>query len=96
VVSLGWSNTFMGSVGSLPFDLTAAGMTGCMLWQSSEMFGLATQFSGPPTASWSLTLPNDSVLMGSRIYAQAFSLAPSANPLQVIASNGIEWSIGNQ
>jgi hypothetical protein len=48
VVALGLSNTTMPAVGALPFDLGAFGMTGCSLYQSNEVFGLATQSSPIP------------------------------------------------
>ena len=33
---------------------------------------------------------------GQHIYAQAFSYAPGVNPLEIIASNAIDWLVGNQ
>jgi hypothetical protein len=97
VVGLGWSNTTMAGLGALPFDLSVVGMTGCQLWQSNEVFGLSTQFSGQAfVVNWSLPLPNDPSLVSAHLYTQAFSLAPGANALEVIASNGIDWMVGVQ
>ena len=33
--------------------------------------------------------------VGTHLYIQAYALAPGANPLQIIISNGIGWIIGN-
>ena len=97
VVAIGFSNTSMPGVGSLPLDLSIAGMTGCQLWQSSEIFGLATQASGQAfVVNWVYPLPNNTALLRFHIYAQAFSLAPGENQLQIIASNGIDWLISDQ
>ena len=93
-VAIGFSDTMMPSAGSLPLDLGAVGMTGCTLQQSSDIFGLGTVSSGQPfTRHFSWPLPNNNALLGAYFFAQAFSYAPGANPLQVVASNGIEWLI---
>ena len=52
--------------------------------------------SAPGSADWGLPLPNSSILLGVHAYSQAFCYAPGVNPLGVIASNGIDWLIGNQ
>jgi hypothetical protein len=96
VVSLGFSNTVMGT-SPLPLDLTIAGMPGCMLHQSSEAFGLPANFAGIPFEMvFTLSVPSNVTLVGQHVYAQAFSFAPFANPLEVISSNGIDFLIGNQ
>lgn len=94
VVALGLSKTSMPGLGALPFDLGAIGMTGCELYQSSEVFGLATQPSGVPflCIDWAgPALPAGA--QGLHLYAQAISFAPGANPLGVISSNAIDWTI---
>ena len=97
VVALGLDDAVMPGVGPLPVDLTSIGMTGCHLWHSSEVFGLSTVFSGQPfVIDCVFNLPGNSALMGLHVFTQAFSYAPGVNPLQVIASNGIDWLIGNQ
>jgi len=97
VVAMGWSNTTMAGLGALPFDLSAIGMAGCQLWQSNEVFGLSTQFSGQVfVVNWSIAVPNNQAPVSAHLYMQAFSLAPGANALEVIASNGIDWLIGDQ
>ncbi|MEZ6038664.1 MAG: hypothetical protein R3F29_14370 [Planctomycetota bacterium] len=46
--------------------------------------------------NWSYPTPGGVAALGVRIYTQAFSYAPGANPLEIIASNGIDWLISNQ
>jgi hypothetical protein len=97
VVALGWSDSNMPGIGALPFDLSSIGMTGCDLLVSGDAFGLPTSPSGQAfVVNWNLQLATNWSLMGFRIYTQAYAYAPGANPLQVVASNGIDWLIGNQ
>lgn len=94
VVALGLSNANMPGLGALPIDLSTIGMNGCTLYQSSEVFGLATQPSSVPFLgiSWAgPALPTGA--LGLHLFAQAFSFAPGANTLGVISSNGIDWTI---
>ena len=42
-----------------------------------------------------LAIPSAPNLLGLHVYIQAYALAPGANPLQIIISNGIDWVIGN-
>jgi hypothetical protein len=41
-------------------------------------------------------IPSQASLLGEHVYLQAYCFAPGANAAQVIASNGIDWLIGNQ
>lgn len=96
-VSFGSSNTTMPGIGSLPLDLTIAGMTGCTLYHSADVFGLPTVGAGVAfQMNFSMGVPSDPLLLGLHFYFQAFSFAPGANPLEVISSNGIDFLIGNQ
>jgi len=95
VVAMGWSNSMMPGLGSLPFDLASVGMPGCELLQSNETFGLSTQATSASWVQWGTMVPNNNALLGMHVYTQAFSLAPGLNALQVVASNGIDWGIGN-
>lgn len=83
----------MPGVGALPFDLSNVGMPGCQLLQSSEVFGLAAVPSPNPLLGlvWTAT-PLPPSVNGVHVFAPAFSFAPGANALQVIASNGIDWT----
>ena len=97
VIAGGTSNTNAPGLGALPFDLSIAGMTGCTLYQSAEVFGLPTVGAAVAgEAYFSLYIPSDPLLVGQHIYLQAFSIAPGANLLQVISSNGIDFLISNQ
>ena len=46
--------------------------------------------------NFSAAVPSNPLLLGLHFYFQAFSIAPGANPLEVISSNGIDFLIGNQ
>lgn len=94
VVALRLSKTNMPGLGALPFDPSAVGMTGCELYQSPEVFGLATQPSPAPflRIGWVGPAPPASA-QGLHLYAQAISFAPGANPLGVTSSNAIDWTI---
>ena len=96
-VSFGNSNTAMPGIGALPLDLTIAGMTGCTLYQSADVFGLPTTGAGVAfQVNFSMGVPLDPQLVGQHFFLQAFSIAPGANPFQWIASNGIDFLVGNQ
>ena len=97
VISFGSSNTNMLGLGALPFDLSIAGMTGCTLYQSVDVFGLPTMGAGVAfQMNFSIALPSNPMLVGQHFYFQAFSIAPGVNALEVISPNGIDWLIGNQ
>lgn len=97
VIAVGLSKTSIPGIGALPFDLGLIGMPGCTLYQSAEVFGLSTQPSTTPFVSdWSIPVPGGSIALGLHIYAQAFTVAPGANSLQLIASNGVGYRVGNQ
>ncbi len=93
VVALGLSRTTSGGT-ALPFDLSGVGMPGCQLLQSAEVFGLSTAPSPNPFLglTWTAT-PLPASANGVQVFAQAFSLAPAANALGVVASNGIAWTV---
>lgn len=94
LVSMGCSDATMAGVGPLPFDLGQVGMTGCWLYQSADVFGFATTPGAQFEASFSMALPNDPQLSGQHAYFQAFSVAPGANAVGVVASNGIDFRLG--
>ena len=93
VIALGLSRDTMPGLGALPFDLGAIGMTGCTLYQSSEVFGLSTQPSPTPQqADWTApALPAGS--LGMQFFGQAFAFAPNANALGVLSSNAVAWTV---
>jgi len=91
--SIGLGHTSFGSQ-SLPMALDGVGMPGCWLVQSSDIGQLSIQ--PPGSATYSLSIPNISALVGVDLYLQGFAAAPGANPAGAIASNGIAWGIGEQ
>ncbi len=95
-VSMGLSDTYLGGLPILPLDLTSIGMAGCELLQSNELFGLPVTPLTSSTMQFDQAIPNQGALLGVHVYLQAYCLAPGENPLQIIASNGIDWLIGNQ
>jgi len=93
-VAIGWSNTFSFPI-PLPFELSSLGMPGCLLLQSSEAFGLPVQTQINGQGLFELPIPFAPSIIGTHLYAQAYSLSPGSNLLGVIASNGIDWEIGD-
>jgi hypothetical protein len=92
-VTMGWSRTRFGYY-PLPLTLDGFGMTGCQLLQSSE-FSAPALPTGAGSGVFDLAIPNWGGLLGIRLHLQAWSPAPGANAAGVIASNGVEWAIGN-
>jgi hypothetical protein len=95
-VAMGFNDTFLGGLPILPLDLASIGMAGCDLLHSNEVFGLPVTPLTSSTMQFDYAIPSHAGLLGVHVYLQAYCLAPSANPLQIIASNGIDWLIGNQ
>lgn len=93
-VALGWSQQWAGTL-PLPASLAAIGMPGCDLLQSADLFGLSTTPLTATSVSFALAVPNLPLLLGTSLYLQAYALAPGQNPLQLTASNGIDWRFGN-
>jgi len=93
-ITLGFNNQFFGPF-ALPVTLTGIGMPGCDLLHSADLLGLGVSALSATTLSFSLPLPNAPSLLGSHVYLQAYAIAPGANPLQVIISNGIDWLLGD-
>ncbi len=91
-VTLGLDDQFFGPF-PLPFPLIGVGMPGCDLLHSADVLGLVAMPQTASTLRFSLAIPAQAGLTGAHIYAQAYAFAPGANPLQIIASNGIDWTI---
>jgi len=75
-----------------PIDLSPAGITGCWLHTGVES---VTGMSGHPTATTTLTIPNNLFLLGFEVYSQSGSLVPEANEFGLITSNAVTLSIGD-
>lgn len=93
-VALGFSDQAFGML-SLPLSLAGAGMAGCDLLQSADVLGLGATPQSASTLSFALAVPPQPSLLGSRVFLQAYALAPGVNPAQVIVSNGVAWSFGD-
>ena len=94
LVATGWSNTAYGPF-TLPVTLAGIGMPGCDLLQSADVFGLFPTSLGGGAFAFDLALPNVLALAGLHVYLQAFAFAPGVNPLEVVVSNGIDWTLGD-
>lgn len=93
-VAIGWSNQFYGPF-ILPVTLAGIGMVGCDLLQSTDVFGLTATPVTSSTLLFSMGIPNQQSLLGAHVFLQAYCFAPGVNPLQLIASNGIDWTLGD-
>ena len=81
---------------TLPFELSGIGMPGCYLHQSNEIFGLPVTPVTASTLQFDAAIPLNTALLTQHFYIQAYAFAPGANAAQVVTSNGIAWTIGNQ
>ena len=95
-VAMGFDDTFLGGLPILPLSLDSLGMQGCQLLHSNDVFGLPITGGAPGTLDFSRGIPGNANLLGVHVYLQAYCYAPGANALEVIASNGIDWALGNQ
>ena len=93
-VAIGFSNQAFGAT-PLPLPLAAMGMPGCDLLQSNDAFGFATTPSGASTRAFAHAIPSAPSLLGQHAYVQAYAFAPGANPLGLLASNGLDWLFGD-
>ncbi len=95
IVAMGGSDQSFGPQ-PLPMTLAGIGMPGCSLLQSNDFLGLPTSPLTPGALGFALPIPNVPSLLGAHAYLQAYVFAPGANPLHVLASNAIDWLLGNQ
>lgn len=93
-MSIGWSNLSYGPF-ALPVTLAGIGMPGCDLWTSADVVSLGVAPLSPTTLRFALPVPNAQSLLGSAIYLQAYAYAPGANPLELVVSNGVAWTLGD-
>lgn len=90
---LGFSNTSSGGT-PLPIDLDGLGAIGCqLLIDSVSSESVMTDANGG--ASSTLAMPSNNALIGLSLFQQWLVLAPGANPLNVLTSNGLERTLGN-
>lgn len=75
-------------------DLSPVGMPGCNRY--IDLTRSASNFItvNPPTASFVLTMPNNRLLIGGDLHAQAVTLSSGFTQLGLIASNGLSLYVG--
>ncbi|MFO1078143.1 MAG: hypothetical protein U1E73_10525 [Planctomycetota bacterium] len=73
-------------------DLSSAGMAGCFQYSGAESTVVVLP-SGGQTA-YSIAIPNTGVYIGLPIVSQTYALAPGANALGLVSSNGVRAVIG--
>ena len=82
------------SAGPLPFSLETLGAPNCSLLTSyNRIESVAIDSFG--AASSNLAIPNSISFLATRLYAQHLVLHPTANPLGIVVSAGINIFIGN-
>jgi V8-like Glu-specific endopeptidase len=85
------STTWSG--GSLPRDLSAIGMTGCMQLHDWALASISTT-TGTGTVSVPLSVPQDPALVGARAFVQFANVDAGANPFGAVTSNAAELVVG--
>lgn len=90
-LELGWSDA-ASALGSLPQSLTPFGLTGCEQLVSIDAFLLVVNVAG--VADWSTAVPNQTVLLGTRLFAQGAHLVAGANPAGALMSGGQALVLG--
>ncbi|MFT4843566.1 MAG: hypothetical protein ACI90M_004046, partial [Candidatus Azotimanducaceae bacterium] len=75
-------------------DLCMIGMPGCMLWHSNEDPGFGSSFLSTTSMRFHVEIPEDNSLAGVDMFLQAYSMAPGANALGMVTSNGLKWTLG--
>jgi hypothetical protein len=91
ILAMGLSRTASGAT-PLPASLTALGAPGCSVVADPQST-LALFASGTGSAQASFVF-NNSALVGMHLYTQGFAMAPAANALGLISSNGLDVVVG--
>jgi hypothetical protein len=90
-LELGWSD-MASALGPLPQSLTPFGLTGCDQLVSLDLFLFVVNVSG--NADWSTAVPNQTVLLGMRLFAQGAHMVAGANPAGALMSDGQALVLG--
>lgn len=93
-MSIGWSNVSYGPF-ALPVTLAGIGMPGCDLWTSADLTSLGLTPQSPTTLRFAMPLPNVTSLLGASVYLQSYAFAPGVNPLEIVVSNAVAWTLGD-
>ena len=91
VVGLGLSAETSGAL-PLPLDLGSIGMPGCMLLADPIVTDVA--IGTAPTVTWVLFVPNNTALIGYKLFGQTFPLDAAVNTFGLTASNGARINVG--
>ena len=91
LLAMGFSDQLFQSV-QLPFDLTAAGLTGCSLNVAPDAIAFGAGSAG--SAAFALAIPNGVGLLGTTFFQQGFALAPGANPAGLVATDSVRATVG--
>lgn len=91
VIASGLSYTAFGAL-PLPFDLGAIGGAGCQAYVGADFTQVALAAGGVATST--LTIPNNSGLLGSTMAQQAIVLDATANALGLTTSNALRVRLG--
>ncbi len=82
------------SLGQINPGVGIAGAPGCLQLVDLSLAS-TTLLIGSPSATLSLSIPNDAGLVGLPLNVQSASFVPGVNPLNVITSNGVRSVVGN-
>ena len=93
VLVLGTSSTTWLGV-PLPAPLASIGMPGCELLVSMDDARPGAPAAG--VASWQVTVPYQTALLGFDLFAQAAITSPGTNAFGWVASNGVAASVGER
>ena len=92
-LNLGLSNTNWGGF-ALPFSTYRFGAPGCTVYNDAVV-ALGARVNDNGFAKIVIPVPNDLNLVGFTFYSQWLMLAPGANTLGVLLSDGMEIQIGS-
>ncbi|MBL8900141.1 MAG: S8 family serine peptidase [Planctomycetes bacterium] len=90
---IGFSNTSWGAL-PLPFSFAPLGGGTCSLLVSADI-GIGTSTNAQGSASQNFSVPNQTLLIGARFFAQGLVFDAPANALGIVSSNGLRLTIGN-
>ncbi len=93
VLYIGFSKTHWGLIG-LPLALDALGAPGCKLYVPPQIQIPRTVAPKTGTAIFELPIPSTNAWAGLRLYSQYLILAPKANQLGLVSTNGLETRVG--
>lgn len=93
LLAIGSSATTWGGR-SLPIDLAPFGMRGCSMRAAADDVLVAAASGG--TATFSIRVPRAPSLLGAVAHAQAFALAPAANPTGVAVTERVDAVLGGK